>query len=47
LEILMAWGDGRNEAQRWLARAAQLHPDTQSADEWVRAAYKVKTGVES
>ena len=47
LEILMAWGDGRNEAQRWLARAAQLHPDTQTADEWVRAAYKVKTGVES
>ncbi len=47
LEILVAWGDGRNEAERWLARAAQLHPDTESADEWVRAAYRIKAGVES
>jgi len=47
LEVLLAWGDGRNDAQRWLTRAAQLHPDIASADEWVRAAYKVKAGVES
>ena len=47
LEILLAWGDGRSDAQRWLARAAQLYPDIDSADEWVRAAYKIKTGVES
>lgn len=46
LEILLAWGDGRGDAQRWLARAAQLYPDIDSADEWVRAAYKVKAGVE-
>lgn len=46
LEILVAWGDGRNDAQRWLERAAQLHPDMQSPDEWVRTAYRVKAGVE-
>jgi Holliday junction DNA helicase RuvA len=46
LDIMVAWGDGRNDAQRWLARAAQLHPDTKTADEWVRAGYKVKTGAE-
>lgn len=46
LDILVAWGDGRSDAQRWLARAAQLHPDTESADEWVRAAYRIKSGAE-
>ena len=46
LEVLVAWGDTRNDAQRWLERAAQLNPDLQSPDEWVRTAYRVKTGVE-
>lgn len=46
LEILVAWGDSRADAERWLERAAQLHPDVDSADEWVRVAYRVKTGVE-
>lgn len=46
LEILVAWGDSRPDAQRWLERAAQLHPDVDAADEWVRVAYRVKTGVE-
>ena len=46
LEILVAWGDSRADAQRWIERAAQLHPDLEAADEWVRAAYRVKTGVE-
>lgn len=44
LEVLVAWGDGRADAERWLGRAIQLHPEEQSADEWVRAAYRVKTG---
>lgn len=47
LEVLLAWGDSRPDAERWLERAAQLHPDVDSADEWVRAAYKIKSGVES
>jgi len=46
LEVLVAWGDPRGEAERWLSRAAQLHPDVDSADEWVRSAYRIKTGVE-
>lgn len=46
LEILIAWGDSRNDAERWLERAGQLHPDTATADEWVRAAYKIKAGLE-
>lgn len=46
LEVLIAWGDTRGDAQRWLERAIQLHPDVDSADEWVRTAYRVKTGME-
>lgn len=46
LEVLVAWGDARSDAERWLERAGQLHPDMQSAEEWVRTAYRVKTGAE-
>jgi len=45
LEILVAWGDPRSDAERWIERAAQTHPELQSPDEWVRTAYKIKTGV--
>ena len=47
LEIMLALGDSRNDVVRWLERAAQLHPQIESPDDWVRAAYKIKTGVES
>ena len=47
LEVLAAWGDPRLEAERWLQRAAQLYPDIHSADGWVRAAYRIKTGTEA
>jgi Holliday junction DNA helicase RuvA len=46
MEILVAWGDARPDAERWLERAGQIHPDITSADEWVRVAYRIKTGVE-
>ena len=46
LEVLVAWGDSRSDAERWLQRAAQLHPDLSGPDEWVRVAYRVKAGVE-
>jgi Holliday junction DNA helicase RuvA len=46
LEILVAWGDPRVDCERWLERAGQLHPDIESPDDWVRAAYKIKTGIE-
>jgi Holliday junction DNA helicase RuvA len=47
LEVLVAWGDARGEAERWLQRAAQLHPGIDTPDGWVRAAYRVKTGLEA
>lgn len=45
LEILVAWGDARADAERWIERAAQVEPELQSPDDWVRTAYRVKTGV--
>lgn len=47
LEVLVAWGDSRADALRWVERAAQLFPDAGGADEWVRLAYRVKTGGEA
>ena len=46
LEVLVAWGDARADAERWLERAIQLHPDFEATDDWVRLAYRVKTGME-
>ena len=46
LEVLVAWGDSRADAERWLERAGQLHPETESAGDWVRAVYRVKAGAE-
>lgn len=46
LEIMVAWGDARGEAERWLERASQLHPDIAAAEEWVKACYKIKSGAE-
>lgn len=44
LEIMIALGDGRSESEQWLERAGQLATDVETPDEWLRAAYKVKTG---
>jgi Holliday junction DNA helicase RuvA len=46
IEILVAWGDARTDAERWIARAAQLHDDIKSPEDWVRAAYRIKSGAE-
>ncbi len=46
IEILVAWGDSRADAQRWVARSTQLHPDLKGADAWVKAAYRIKSGAE-
>ncbi|HWL95649.1 MAG TPA: Holliday junction branch migration protein RuvA [Phycisphaerae bacterium] len=46
VEIITQWGDTRSDAQRWLARAAQLHQKIDGPDEWVKAAYRVKSGAE-
>lgn len=46
IEILVAWGDSRADAMRWAQRAGQLHPETETPDEWVRIAYRIKSGME-
>lgn len=46
LELLIVWGDSRSDAERWLERAVQLHPDLEAAEDWVKAAYRIKTGAE-
>ena len=45
LEIMVSLGDGRIDAEQWLERAGQLFDDVKTSEEWIRAAYKVKTGV--
>jgi Holliday junction DNA helicase RuvA len=47
LEILCALGERRADAQRWLERAGQMHPDATSADEWVRHAYRIRSTTET
>ncbi|MEK6676093.1 MAG: Holliday junction branch migration protein RuvA [Planctomycetota bacterium] len=44
MEILVAWGDTRGDAERWVQRLGQLNPDVQSPDELVRLAYRLKAG---
>ncbi|MBN1488793.1 MAG: hypothetical protein JXA69_02655 [Phycisphaerae bacterium] len=46
LEVLVALGERRIEAERWIERAAQLQPEAKAADAWLMAAYRVKTGAE-
>lgn len=46
LEVLLALGEARADAERWIERAAQLHPDLGATEEWVKASYRIKTGVE-
>lgn len=45
IEVMVALGERRVDAERWLERAGQLAPDTQTADEWVRMAYRIRTGM--
>lgn len=47
IEILVAWGDSRPDAERWIARAVQLHDDLDTPEAWVRAAYRIKSGAEA
>lgn len=46
LSILVSLGDRQADAQRWLHRATELHPNIQTADEWVKAVYRIKSGAE-
>lgn len=45
LEIMIALGDSKADASRWLARAIELVPECDSVDEIVRTCYRVRSGV--
>lgn len=46
LEILIAWGEKRNEAMELIELACQRHPDINSSELLVPLVYRLKQGVE-
>jgi Holliday junction DNA helicase RuvA len=46
LEILIAWGERRNEAIELIELACKKHPDIKSAEELVPLVYRLKQGIE-
>jgi holliday junction DNA helicase RuvA len=46
LEILIAWGEKRNEAMELIEQASQKHPEIQTAEELVPVVYRIKQGAE-
>jgi Holliday junction DNA helicase RuvA len=46
LEILIAWGERRNDAMELIELACQRHPDIKSAEALVPLVYRLKQGVE-
>jgi len=46
LEILIAWGERRNEAMELIELAAKRHPDIKSAEALVPLIYRLKQGIE-
>jgi Holliday junction DNA helicase RuvA len=46
LEILIAWGEKRNEAIDLIELACKKHPDIKSAEELVPLVYRLKQGIE-
>ena len=44
LIVLTEWGDSRADAERYLTLAAKANPKIDTADEWVRAAYRIRGG---
>jgi Holliday junction DNA helicase RuvA len=47
LEILIAWGEKRNEAMELIEQASQKHPELQTAEELVPVIYRIKQGAEA
>jgi Holliday junction DNA helicase RuvA len=47
LEILIAWGEKRNEAMELIELAARKHPDVRTAEALVPLIYRLKQGVEA
>lgn len=46
LEILVAWGEKRNEAAELITLASRKHPNIKSAEQLVPLVYRIKQGVE-
>jgi len=46
LEILIAWGERRNESMELIELACKKHPDISSAEELVPLIYRLKQGIE-
>ena len=44
LTVLVGWGDSRADAERYLTEAAEAEPGLSNPEDWVRAAYRVKSG---
>lgn len=47
LEILIAWGEKRNEALELIELTCRRHPDIQTAEQLVPLVYRIKQGVET
>ena len=46
IRILVDWGDPRADAERWIGRAAQLHDDLATVEDWIQAAFLIRSGAE-
>jgi len=46
LEVLIAWGEKRNEAMELIELASRKHPDINSAEALVPLVYRLQQGVE-
>jgi len=46
LEILIAWGEKRNESMELIELACKKHPDVKSAQDLVPLVYRLKQGIE-
>ncbi len=46
IEVLVAWGEKRNEAVELVELAGKKHPDVQTAEELVPLVYRLKQGAE-
>ena len=46
LEILIAWGEKRNEVMELIELACKRHPDVKTAEELVPLVYRLKQGIE-
>jgi Holliday junction DNA helicase RuvA len=47
LEILIAWGEKRNEAMEMIELACRRHPEIETAEQLVPLVYRMKQGIEA